>query len=355
MDERIVKFRVGVVVLATMFILAILVLLFGEIPSIVRGTKQIFIHFQTAPGVTTDTPVRKSGILIGRVTDVNFDEVRGGVIVTTDINADVPLYTTELARISGSLLGDAVIQFVPSAGPPGKDQLKDGDTIEGSVTSNPLDLLTDMQGDIGNAITSVSTANSQLGKLAERVNNLVSANEDQIARVITKSEKALDNIGAAAANFNDLLGDQQMRAELKKSIRDMPELMRQTRSAMAGIQSSVALAERNLKNMEGFTGPLGERGPAIVSKLDSSIGQLDELLVQFTEFGKNLNRREGSFGRFLNDPDLYQNLNSAAINIEKLTCELQPILRDARVITDKVARHPEVFIRGVFKPSSGIK
>ena len=122
-----------------------------------------------------------------------------------------------------------------------------------------------------------------------------------------------------------------------------------------GLQHTVQLAESNLKNIQGFTGPLGQRGPAIVSKLDSSIGQLDELLIQFTEFGKNLNRREGSFGRFLNDPDLYQNLNSAAINIEKLTCELRPIIGDVRVITDKVARHPEVVIRGVFRPSSGIK
>ena len=61
------KFRVGVMVLATLFIAGILVLLFGDTRSLVSGSYTIYIHFTEAPGVTDGTPVRKSGILIGRV------------------------------------------------------------------------------------------------------------------------------------------------------------------------------------------------------------------------------------------------------------------------------------------------
>ena len=49
MDEKVVKFRVGVVVLATMIILAILILLFNDVGSFWIGTYTLYIHFPEAP------------------------------------------------------------------------------------------------------------------------------------------------------------------------------------------------------------------------------------------------------------------------------------------------------------------
>ena len=47
---------------------------------------------------------------------------------------------------------------------------------------------------------------------------------------------------------------------------------------------------------------------------------------------------------------------AAATNVEQITNDLKPIVADARVFTDKIARHPEVLgVRGAIKPSSGIK
>ena len=57
---------------ASALFVPILVLLFGDIPTLVQGTYTVRIMFKDAPGVGESTPVRKSGILIGRVTDVDF-------------------------------------------------------------------------------------------------------------------------------------------------------------------------------------------------------------------------------------------------------------------------------------------
>jgi len=59
MDERIVKFRVGVVVVATLIILALLVMMFNNFGSLLRGRYTIHVHFPEAPGVAVNTPVRK--------------------------------------------------------------------------------------------------------------------------------------------------------------------------------------------------------------------------------------------------------------------------------------------------------
>jgi phospholipid/cholesterol/gamma-HCH transport system substrate-binding protein len=118
MDERVVKFRVGVMVIATLFLGGILVVLFSDPFAIVRSHYVIHIHFTDAPGVTVGTPVRKSGILIGRVSSVELAQ-EGGVNVTCEIHNDVKIRKSEVAQVTGSLLGgDVVIQFVNQPRPP---------------------------------------------------------------------------------------------------------------------------------------------------------------------------------------------------------------------------------------------
>lgn len=69
------QFRVGVVVLGTLIITAILLVIFGKLPSLIPGRYYtIRVYFDYANGVDKDTPVRKSGVLIGRVTDVRLTD-----------------------------------------------------------------------------------------------------------------------------------------------------------------------------------------------------------------------------------------------------------------------------------------
>ena len=84
MDERVLQFRVGVVVVASAIIAVILVMLFGAQANVWQRRYEIHVKFPEAPGVTVDTPVRKSGVLIGRVSNVKLREEKegGGVLVS---------------------------------------------------------------------------------------------------------------------------------------------------------------------------------------------------------------------------------------------------------------------------------
>ena len=64
---------------------------------------------------------------------------------------------------------------------------------------------------------------------------------------------------------------------------------------------------------------------------------------------------DGTLGAMMNDRELYNRLNRAARNIDELTQKMIPIVDDARVISDRVARHPGVIIRDAIKPGPGIK
>ena len=103
MSDRVMQFRVGVVVLATAIIAGILIVLFGDLPSLVQATYPVRMSFVDARGIAPGTPVRKNGILVGRVSSVMLDE-RGGVRVTADVDSYVPVYRDEQPRIATTLL-----------------------------------------------------------------------------------------------------------------------------------------------------------------------------------------------------------------------------------------------------------
>ncbi len=99
MDERILQIRVGVVVVTAAIIAFLLVFAFAERRSSFFETqKTIYLKFSHAPGVTAQTPVRKNGIHIGRVTDVQLlDE--GGVVITAKLDDRHKVRRSEVVRM----------------------------------------------------------------------------------------------------------------------------------------------------------------------------------------------------------------------------------------------------------------
>ena len=111
-----------------------------------------------------------------------------------------------------------------------------------------------------------------------------------------------------------------------------------------------------MQNIEGLTKPLGERGPGLVDEIDASMKKLNLLTDNMLRFSQELNDPQGSLGALLHDKELYVRVNHMAKNLDELTRDLKPILNDARVFTDKIARHPELLgVRGAIKKDAGMK
>jgi phospholipid/cholesterol/gamma-HCH transport system substrate-binding protein len=342
--------------LATLLIVGILVLLFGELPALVRGTYTIRIKFNDAPGISQSTPIRKSGILIGRVTEVDFAD-DGDVLVTAAIDAQRQLARNEVPRIRSSLLGDTMVQFVPAEDPTlPKDPIKPGETVQGAVASDPLQVMRNLEPALNEMMRSVTRTSNELAQLTQQINRLLDTNDEQLGRVLAKTERTLDSIYKTMESADRVIGDPELQADLRRSLKDIPEVINQTREALDGFQNTLQLADRNLQNLEGFTRPLGERGGAIFDKLDRGAGKLELLMDRLVTFSDALNNPEGSLGRLTRDPRLYENIAEATENINCLTRDLRPILDDVRVFTDKIARDPgRLGVRGVFQKNSGLK
>jgi phospholipid/cholesterol/gamma-HCH transport system substrate-binding protein len=188
---------------------------------------------------------------------------------------------------------------------------------------------------------------------------LLETNDAQITRIVQKSESAIDTMQRTMDTADKFLNDPKIRGNLEKSIEMFPETLTELRDSittaketMNGFQRSIKLVESNLENMEGLTKPLGERGEVLVERLISGSERFDGILKEMEEFSRKLNDSEGSFSQFLNNPDLYNEMVQAAENVSDLTREMRPIIRDSRIVTDRLARHG---LRGALQKTSGAK
>jgi phospholipid/cholesterol/gamma-HCH transport system substrate-binding protein len=354
-NDRVMQFRVGVVVLATAIIAGILVVLFGDLPSLVQATYPLKMSFSDARGIANGTPVRKNGILVGRVASVMLDE-RGGVSVVADIDAYVPIYKDEQPRIASTLLGDAEIQLVPGTIRPPRQRLDKDEVLAGAVSRDPFEVFATLEPKLGSALESLTQASDSVTKLSVNLDKMLLGEDDNFAKMVRKTEAALDAFSLAMDNINDVMGDPTSRAKLKETINGLPEIIADLRTTVKGIGTTVDTADRNLRNLEGLTKPLGERGEGMVAQVDRTIGRLDEVLQQAAMFTKALNESEGTLGKLVRDPQVYNDLAQAATNVKTLTRELRPIVDDVRVFTDKIARHPEQLgVRGALDRRPGLK
>ncbi|MBI1247059.1 MCE family protein [bacterium] len=358
MDDRVLQFRVGFVMLVAILLTGILFFLLGEQPQFLLEKETVYVQFETAPGITIDTPVRTSGILIGRVSTVKLQDDRT-VLVTLKVDKEYMPYKNEVCRIvSDSLLGDAALEFVPTDMPGlPNEPLPNGAQIKGSVATNPLTAFANMEGLLRSAIAKMEEASVNVSAFSGNANKLLLENKDHVNNIMSKTEVALDRFDQALAGVQNLVGDQQLNDQLKQALEGLPGTIEESRKLIDQLRSVAGHADRNLENLEGFTQPLGERGEQLVANLENSTANLNVLVAQLAEFSRKVNESDGTLGELINDPHLYQNLNAAAENLRELTLRLRPIVEDARVFADKIARDPgRLGIKGALnRDRSGIK
>ncbi len=395
MDERVLKFRVGVVVLTASIVTAILIVMFGAVPDFTGSYYLLNIEFPAAPGVGKNSPVLKSGVPIGRVTHVDLQE-DGGVLLKLRVQSRYKIKQSELCRIRiGSMVtGDAVLEFVASNrkqllqrfdqnqdGQLDREEvnktaefLQDGDYLRtGMVAEDPLQIIMNMEQKMGDTFDSIEHAGAGIEKAADdfamlmrNLNKFLGSNDGQLQGILTKTEVALDNFGKAMGLVSDLAGDPQFQESLKQTLKDMPALFEQAkltvteaRKAMRSFETMSESATVNLNNLQHLTGPLKQHGPGLAEDLVHTINSMDQLFTQLSSFSRSLNSQEGSLGKLVHDPMLFQQLNSAAHNINEASRRLRPIMEDLRIFSDKLATDPrQLGLKGALnnKPSGvGVK
>jgi phospholipid/cholesterol/gamma-HCH transport system substrate-binding protein len=235
--------------------------------------------------------------------------------------------------------------------------IQPGATIEGAVRPSPMQILIDMQGNLEETIVSLGNAGDAVERVANRVDEILAgADIERLRRIVAQTERALGNFNETMDSINNVLGDEALQAQLKQGLTDLPDAVAEFRNTMNDVGRAATSAEQNLKNLEGLTGPIGERGEEIADSLQSAVNNLDMLLEQVGAVTKNLSNREGTLGQLLYSREMYDDVARVINNVEFLTEQLRPIVRDMQTFSNKIARDPgRLGVRGALRNEAPIR
>jgi len=360
MTESQLHFRVGIFVVIALGVIAGLLFQFGELQKYLYPGYTIAIHFDSSPGVNASSPVRLNGIEIGSVRDVVFDEEKGGVLVLAEIRKEFHLQQDARPRVVRSLFGDAAIEFSSGSS---KQRLEGGTRIEGIPPTDPMQIVHRLERNMTTTLDAFHSTSEEWRKVGQNINSLMETNGGRFdvvmeRTVVALSEftKTMQTAGKALGQANEILGDPEHRANLRRTMAALPKLVEETSETIAMIRSAVEKMDKNLANLNQVTEPLAKRSPAIVAKLDNTLSNMESLTEELNRFAKLMQSRDGSLHKLMSDPELYRNLNRSAESLAILLKNTEPIVRDMRIFSDKIARHPELLgVSGAMKGSSGLK
>ena len=378
MNEQRLQFRVGLFVILGMLILGILIFLFSEGWS---NQYTLYVKPSSAPGVTVGTPVRKNGILIGRVQSVtNEDDY---VLLELGINDNEHIFSNEIVSIgTESFLGDAGLEFLPQTRDT-RGTLVGNNGVMGqvSIKRNPMeiiDIALNLEKDVADTLAAVRTAGSAVNEAGEGIKELTSfvngafQNEDSDFRkllvdfrgVSVKAQAALDNFNRMFENMNTIVGDPKLKEQIRDVMTTLPDIFQEmrvtisdTRETINGFRSVSKKAGKNLDSLQGFTDSLNDNGPEILAQVKSSLGNINGLVSRISQFTQSLSKlqnSEGTIGKLLNDTELYDSVLQTAENVRELSVRLDPMISDLRMFADALARDPGTLgIRGALDRRPG--
>lgn len=365
--ERQLQFRVGLLVMIAMAIGGWLVYEFGDLKQFTQKRYVLAIHFESASGLYQTAPVTFAGLTVGTVGKIQLDDKRGGVLVSVTVREGVAIPSDSRAVIVRSILGETAVDIAAGQS---RDILKPGSRIEGQLAVDPLEMVQRMEGRAIELLDSVTATSREWQQVARNVNGLMETNRGNLDQVVEKAAESLHQFTIAMGHVNELLasankvvGDPEAQQALHETLVAMPKLVNETQRTIAETRSAVVSSRivldnvnKNLVNLTQLTEPVGKRGEIMVAKLDSSLTNLDQLMSELNRFAKLVNSKDGSLQRFASDPSLYENLDRSSQSLAVLLRNVEPVLRDLREFSDKVARNPELLgVGGAVRPSAGLK
>lgn len=280
------------VMIGLLVILALVLLYFGinflKGVNIFKAANYYYASYNNVEGLAVSAPVTLNGYKIGLVRSISYDYNRpGNVIVEMSVDKSLRLPKGSTASLGSDLLGTASISL--KLGNPAEGMYAIGDTIPGQLNAGMMAALSE------NFLPAVNAIVPKVDTLLTSLNTLVAD------PALATSLKRLDGI----------------TAELNATLRSLNKAT----SSLGPVVDNVKNITSNVDTMTGdltaVTGRLREAPiDSIANNIQATIANLNELTAQ-------LNNRDSSVGKLLNDPALYDNLNATVASLDSLFVDIK--------------------------------
>ena len=383
MEESGYRFGVGVLVMASAIIGVLLIAFFGAVPTLWVDRNRVSINFPKAPKVAIDTPVRKNGVHIGRVSNITLRPGSEGVIIRMELDRKVELRKGEVPRIvSGSFItGDAIIEFVEptlesnlrrfdgTMGTPRdgvldaresaaiNEFITDNSFLDGGeVAADPLESMARLEGTLVPALTTIERALARFDSIGASIQEVVGGGSGPVRELVTSVKSTTDNINTTVNTVNRVV-TQFESAQIPNAITyvltGLPDLFKEAQTTLAqtqrtlkgfeqfsasleglgkefeGIGETIRKAVENasvaIENIAEITEPVSKNSEVLVANAVTALANLDTLAMDLKRFSSRVNNSNGTIAQLIDNPQLYYKTTDMVNKIQLASGNIQAI------------------------------
>jgi phospholipid/cholesterol/gamma-HCH transport system substrate-binding protein len=289
------EIKVGFFFAIALFILATIIFVVGDFSVLFRGVGYpLYADFETAAGLEKKTVIKMAGVKVGFVRDIRLKGVRAEVML--DIAKGIEIYKDSTAMMASlGLLGEKYIEIIPGKGP---EVCLPGDSIQ-SFTPVSFDQL-------GGLLMTVGEDISEVGKALKE---MIGGEEPKM-----NVQEILKNLSLLTKDLKELT--QENKGSLSQGIQSSTNAIqnfdRRVEDVANNLDELILLMKDMVEENKGNIGDSTEKLKLLIEEAEAALQQLNEAL------GK-VNSGEGTLGRLIQDPELYDRAEKTLGEVEKAT------------------------------------
>ena len=346
MKENARNIAVGLTVLGALAMIFGMITLFTVLPSAFRRGYPLTAEAATTHNIRTGDRIYLAGIEVGQVTDVGLTDPadhRKGVRIHARIDGQVRLPGNAVIQVSAKgFSGQAHVEIAagdkprldPKTGAPLKVLPTDGSVVL-SVIDRGNGLIPDAAKDALGSLNEALGAFKEIGVLAKNLNEAIlptpatatrPAGGDGLKAAVGRLNRTLDGLEA-------IVGDTENQANLKASLANLSRTTAQAGKAVEALQAfaaearkTTAGASQTVQSVTKTSELAAKRLDQVAAKVLDSTDKLSDLLTTLNKAAGKMESGEGTAGRLLNDPKLYNNLLEVGEQMTKLLREVRQLV-----------------------------
>ncbi len=332
MKERTRNISIGLTVIVALCCLAGMILLFTGLPWLAQPGYVVYIKADTTYDTHVNDSIHMSGMRVGRISNIEFadpDNPGGGVIFTVRVQKNYNLPgNTKAYFFTRGLIGSAYVEM-KSIGEPMID-LETNQPIEfyprdGSVVMPAVHVGS------GAIPKELADAIKGLSKLAENLSALIAPSapkdgEPETAIAPTGLRGTMAKLDKALEGLAIVLGDQENQANLKTSLANMSEATAAATQAMNSLADFAEKAGKTATIAEETAGDFSQ----LARKLMKDAENISTLMSTINRMATKVEAGEGTAGKLLSDPELYNSMLDATDQLAALMVELRQLVETWR-------------------------
>ncbi len=189
-------------------------------------------------------------------------------------------------------------------------------------------------------------------------------NRKLVADILKNVDSASKNVNAASADLKETLKSarglvEKAEGTLKEidvAVKAGGDTFKQAAVTVKELNARVAQVKTILDDAQKAIKPIADNAEPVMKNVARAADELASTVAEARGILKLLQQPDGTFGKVLNDPQLYNQLVESAAALTRTLTRAEKIAKDLEVFADKVARKPEsIGIGGAIRPSTGLK